>query len=434
MADITLRNVKGSPLTNAEVDANFNNINNEVSTKLDTSAYTATDVVSKVKSIQVSQADINVNRLNGLSSTNVNTVSTIVARDSNGDFSAGTITATTVIANLTGNVTGNLTGTVTGNASNVNGVVALTNGGTGATTAETARTALGLGNIALQNKSSIDITGGTITGLGTPLPIASGGTAASTANAARTNLGLQIGTDIQPFSNQLTTFAGLAVNGFIFRNGTTISARTLVAGANIAISNVDGSGGNPTISIPSTATPTFASVTVNGAISSTAGISSDTMDTNSLQTQGIVKKGTNGTGDIGQTNNRFATIYGTASTAKYADLAERYTTDKEYETGTVIVISLDNVGAEGTASYGANQRVLGVVSAAPAYLMNDDAPGQALALRGRVPVKIVGAVRKGETIITAPDGKGIVGDGNVFAMALHSSSDESVKLVECVIL
>ena len=53
MADITLRNVKGSPLTNAEVDANFNNINTELQTKLASSGYTATDVVSKVKSVAV---------------------------------------------------------------------------------------------------------------------------------------------------------------------------------------------------------------------------------------------------------------------------------------------------------------------------------------------------------------------------------------------
>ena len=116
MADITLRNVKGSPLTNAEVDANFNNINTELQTKLASSGYTATDVISKIKSVQVTLADINVNKLNGLVSDTANTVSTVVARDSNGDFSAGTITATTLIGNVTGNVTGNLTGTVTGNA------------------------------------------------------------------------------------------------------------------------------------------------------------------------------------------------------------------------------------------------------------------------------------------------------------------------------
>ena len=58
--------------------------------------------------------------------------------------------------------------------SNVTGTLGVANGGTGATTAEAARTALGLGDIATQN---------------TPLPVANGGTGATDAANARTNLG-----------------------------------------------------------------------------------------------------------------------------------------------------------------------------------------------------------------------------------------------------
>ena len=175
---------------------------------------------------------------------------------------------------------------------------------------------------------------------------------------------------------------------------------------------------NPVIDISSSANISITSLTTSGSISIPS----------------ITKTGTNGSGDIGQTGNRFATIYGTSTSAQYADLAEKYTTDKQYEVGTVIVISLDNQGAEGTASFNIGQRVLGVVSAKPAFLMNDETPGQALALRGRVPVKIGGPVRKGDDIISTPDGKGIVGEGKVFAMALHTDLNEGVKLVECVIL
>ena len=50
-------------------------------------------------------------------------------------------------------------------------------------------------------------------------------------------------------------------------------------------------------------------------------------------------------------NNRFNIIYGKSTSAQYADLAEKYTTDQEYEVGTVIVISLDESGPEGTASF-----------------------------------------------------------------------------------
>ena len=58
--------------------------------------------------------------------------------------------------------------------SNVTGILAVTNGGTGATSAAAARTALGLGDIATQSS---------------PLPVANGGTGATDAATARTNLG-----------------------------------------------------------------------------------------------------------------------------------------------------------------------------------------------------------------------------------------------------
>jgi hypothetical protein len=67
----------------------------------------------------------------------------------------------------------------------------LTAGGTGATSAATARTALGLGSLALQEADNVAVTGGSITGI-TDLAIADGGTGASTATAARGNLGFAI--------------------------------------------------------------------------------------------------------------------------------------------------------------------------------------------------------------------------------------------------
>jgi hypothetical protein len=186
-----------------------------------------------------------------------------------------------------------------------------------------------------------------------------------------------------------------------------VTTRSIVAGTNIAsVTNANGVSGNITINASST--PTVSS---------------------------IIKSGTNGTGDIGQTDNRFAVIYGTSTSARYADLAERYTTDKEYVPGTVMVVSYDDAGAEASQSWLSAQRVLGVISTAPAHIMNDDCDGPAIALRGRVPVKVIGPIRKGQPLISNQEGCGMFGDHqNSFAIALESNPDTGVKLVECVIL
>jgi hypothetical protein len=404
MAVIVLRSVKGSPLTIAEADANFTNLNTEVGTKLDAATYTAADVLTKLLTVDGSGSGIDADLLDGRNSSTSNTVNTVVHRDSSGNFSAGTITAT-LVGNVTGNLTGNVTGTVSGNATNVDGTVAINNGGTGATTAANARTNLGLGTMATQASNSVSITGGSIAGI-TDLAIADGGTGAGTVAQARTNLGLVIGSDIQPFSNNLTALAAITTHGLFVKNtaGTAIT-RSIAGSTSITVTNGDAVSGNPTI-----------------ALSSTPEVSA------------LIKTGTNGSGNIGQTGNRFGTIFGTATTAQYADLAEKYTTDVEYEAGTVLAVAI-NGNAEATQTWQSGQRVLGVISTNPAFLMNDEADGQAIALRGRVPVKVVGPIRKGQPLICNQDGKGIYGDtSNSFAIALETNEDVNVKLVECVIL
>ena len=404
MAVIVLRSVKGSPLTIAEADANFTNLNTEVGTKLDSATYTAADVLSKLLTVDGSGSGIDADLLDGRNSATANTVNTVVYRDSSGNFSAGTITAT-LVGNVTGNLTGNVTGTVTGNATNVDGTVAINNGGTGATTAANARTNLELGTIATQASNSVSITGGSIAGI-TDLAVADGGTGASTVAQARTNLGLVLGSDVQPFSNNLTSLAAISTHGLFVKDsaGTAIT-RSIAGSTSITVTNGDGVSGNPTISLSSTP-----------------------------EVSALIKTGTNGSGNIGQTGNRFGTIFGTATTAQYADLAEKYTTDVEYEAGTVLAVAV-NGDAEATQTWQSGQRVLGVISTNPAFLMNDDANGQAIALRGRVPVKVVGPIRKGQPLICNQDGKGMYGDtSNSFAIALETNEDANVKLVECVIL
>ena len=124
---------------------------------------------------------------------------------------------------------------------------------------------------------------------------------------------------------------------------------------------------------------------------------------------------------------------GTATTARYADLAEKYTTDKEYPIGTVIVVASGG-DAECTQSFIGGQLAIGVVSEKPAFLMNKDAEGQAIALKGRVPVRVVGPIAKGQSIMASADGRAIYGQLNPVGVALETNLEFSEKLVECVIL
>jgi hypothetical protein len=95
------------------------------------------------------------------------------------------------------------------------------------------------------------------------------------------------------------------------------------------------------------------------------------------------------------------TITATATNAKYADLAEMYAADAEYAPGTVVMFGGD---AEVTLAADGTRKVAGVVSTNPAYLMNVDAAGVAVALQGRVPVKVMGKVAKGDMLVSAGNG------------------------------
>ena len=96
-------------------------------------------------------------------------------------------------------------------------------------------------------------------------------------------------------------------------------------------------------------------------------------------------------------------ISATATSALYADVAEMYTSDKDYAPGTVLIFGGD---AEVTCSNeDATPRVAGVVSTNPAHLMNSHSSGVAVALMGRVPTHVVGPVRKGDMMVATEFGK-----------------------------
>lgn len=124
---------------------------------------------------------------------------------------------------------------------------------------------------------------------------------------------------------------------------------------------------------------------------------------------------------------------GTATSAQYADLAEKYLTDNNYEPGTVVSVG----GAKEVTQCQPGDYALGVISTNPAYMMNSLLEGgQYVALTGRVPVKVVGKVRKGDRLVPTFNGFAKVQTSkaeNVFAIALESSDDFGEKVIEAVV-
>jgi len=120
----------------------------------------------------------------------------------------------------------------------------------------------------------------------------------------------------------------------------------------------------------------------------------------------------------------------TATAARYADLAEIYETDEEYEVGTVIMIGGEK---EVTKSF-VGCRAIGVISERPAFLMNAEGKGQPVALKGRVKVKVSGPVKKGDELVAGNDGYAATISEEftkVFAIALE---DNDKGLIEAIIL
>jgi hypothetical protein len=110
---------------------------------------------------------------------------------------------------------------------------------------------------------------------------------------------------------------------------------------------------------------------------------------------------TGGTAITGTVTGAWTLTTGSTWQATFADLAEWYTSDYDYEYGTVIVFGGE---FETTISTIANdKRVAGVISKDPAFIMNVDQPGPSscVALQGRLPVKVIGRVSKGDLLVTS---------------------------------
>lgn len=102
---------------------------------------------------------------------------------------------------------------------------------------------------------------------------------------------------------------------------------------------------------------------------------------------------------LGSLSNQWNIIYGKATTAQYADLAEIYTTDQQYLAGTVVVFDGEYEVMQSHSSH--DTRIAGVVSSNPAYLMNSNETGIPVALQGRVPCRVLGPISKGDRVVSS---------------------------------
>jgi hypothetical protein len=143
----------------------------------------------------------------------------------------------------------------------------------------------------------------------------------------------------------------------------------------------------------------------------------------------------NGVGNIGASGAAFNTIFAKATSAQYADLAEKYTADAAYAPGTVVVFG-------GTAEVTVNAadgdtKVAGVVSTNPSYIMNSELESEhvaTVALTGRVPTMVVGSVKKGDLMVAAGLGRARAEAdpkvGSVIGKALEDSEgDATIEVV-----
>jgi hypothetical protein len=155
---------------------------------------------------------------------------------------------------------------------------------------------------------------------------------------------------------------------------------------------------------------------------------------------GNITPGANITYGLGTSSLRWTTIYGTSTSAQYADLAERYLADADYPVGTVLKIGGD---AEITIAEKGNVGVVGTVSENPGFLMNDTLEGDHLtsvAYIGRVPCRVNGHIKRGDLLVvgetpgvaTAVDPRDLI-PGTLVGKALQAYNNSKEGTIEILV-
>ena len=150
--------------------------------------------------------------------------------------------------------------------------------------------------------------------------------------------------------------------------------------------------------------------------------------------------------NLGSASFKYANIYattfnGVATSAQYADVAERYAADAELEVGDVVILGGEKEVTKSTID--CDNRVFGVISDKPALRMNDaagtDKTHPLVALLGRTPCKVVGPVSKGQRLVASniPGVARAVDSSDdpwsILGRSLRAKTTDGVELVEIVI-
>jgi len=203
--------------------------------------------------------------------------------------------------------------------------------------------------------------------------------------------------------------------------GTTTPTTKLDVNGTIKATSVETSvSGNVTGNLTSTGANTMGTLTMSGTLTSQAIIPDTTLSYN-----------------IGSTSKKYNTVYAKATSAQYADLAEVYESDAEYDVGTVVVFGGEKEITISTT--GNDTAVAGVISENPAYLMNSEANGMPVALTGKVKCRVCGHVNKGDMLSTHPTHNGVAKKthdpqvGEVIGKALENYDSNEIGTINIVV-
>ena len=175
---------------------------------------------------------------------------------------------------------------------------------------------------------------------------------------------------------------------------------------------------------------------VVGNLTSTGNNSMGTLTLGDKLTTQEIEPDTDATYDIGTSSKGYDTVHAKATSAQYADLAEIYETDNNYEIGTVVIFGGSKEITVTDQKY--DTRVAGVISANPAYIMNSKSDGQPVALAGKVRCKVHGPIEKG-TMLVASERTGCATKsqhpptGSVIGKALESYNSNETGVINIVV-